>query len=48
MIEIKLILLLVIAHLLSDFIFQPQAWSDRKLPGFSPYIMYIIWWWWEV
>lgn len=30
MIEIKLILLQVIAHLLSDFIFQPQAWSDKK------------------
>ena len=28
--EINLILLQVIAHLLSDFIFQPQSWSDKK------------------
>lgn len=30
MIEIKLILQLVIAHFLSDFIFQPQSWSNKK------------------
>jgi len=28
--EIKLFLLLIIAHLLADFIFQPQRWSDKK------------------
>ena len=28
--ELKLILLQVIAHLLSDFVFQPQRWSDKK------------------
>jgi hypothetical protein len=28
--EVDLILLLVIAHLLSDFILQPQSWSDKK------------------
>lgn len=30
MIEVKLILQLIIAHLLSDFILQPQNWSDKK------------------
>jgi hypothetical protein len=30
MMVIKLILLQVIAHLLSDFIFQPQRWCDKK------------------
>ena len=30
MMEIKLILLQVIAHLLADFVFQPQRWSDKK------------------
>lgn len=30
MIELKLILQLFIAHLLSDFVFQPQKWSDGK------------------
>lgn len=33
MIEIRLILQLLIAHLLSDFILQPQSWSDRKMKG---------------
>ena len=28
--EIKLILLQFIAHLLSDFVLQPQRWSDKK------------------
>jgi len=30
MTEIQLILQLIIAHLLSDFILQPQSWSDKK------------------
>jgi len=30
MIELRLVLQLIIAHLLSDFILQPQNWSDRK------------------
>lgn len=30
MIEIQLILQLIIAHLLADFILQPQSWSDKK------------------
>ena len=30
MIEFKLILLLIIAHLISDFMLQPQSWSNIK------------------
>ena len=33
MIELRLVLQLIIAHLLSDFILQPQNWSDRKKEG---------------
>jgi Protein of unknown function (DUF3307) len=28
--ELKIFLLLIIAHLIADFIFQPQRWSDEK------------------
>ncbi|MFO8234775.1 MAG: DUF3307 domain-containing protein [Bacteroidales bacterium] len=44
MMEIKLILLLIIAHLLSDFIFQPQKMSnkkERKIFSF-PHIYHVI------
>jgi len=41
MIVIQLILLQFIAHLLSDFIFQPQNWCDKKEKRvFTPYLLY--------
>lgn len=40
---VQLILLQVIAHLLSDFVFQPQSWCDKKEKDvFSPYHIYHI------
>jgi hypothetical protein len=39
--ELKLILLQFCAHLLADFIFQPQSWSDQKCKKvFSAYHFY--------
>ena len=41
MIVIQLIILQFIAHLLSDFILQPQSWCDKKdKKVFSPYLLY--------
>ncbi len=38
---IQLIILQVIAHLLSDFILQPQIWCDNKdKKVFTPYLFY--------
>jgi hypothetical protein len=40
---IKLFLLQFIAHLLSDFVFQPQSWSDKKKTGiFNAFYIYHI------
>ncbi len=41
MIVIQLIILQFIAHLLSDFILQPQNWCDKKeKKAFTPYLLY--------
>lgn len=41
MIVIQLIILQFIAHLLSDFILQPQIWCDKKdKKVFTPYLLY--------
>lgn len=41
MIIIQLIILQFIAHLLSDFILQPQSWCDKKdKKVFTPYLFY--------
>ncbi|MDI3527247.1 MAG: hypothetical protein PWR03_1430 [Tenuifilum sp.] len=38
---IQLIILQLIAHLLSDFILQPQSWCTKKIEKFfSPYLFY--------
>ncbi len=31
---LKLFLLQIIAHLVSDFLFQPQSWSEKKTHGY--------------
>lgn len=41
MIVLQLIILQFIAHLLSDFLLQPQSWCDKKEKMvFSPYLFY--------
>jgi len=41
MIVIQLIILQFIAHLLSDFILQPQSWCDKRdRKVFTPYLLY--------